>query len=66
MSQRLAMTANGLPPDAGDDVSLADFVAIVRGGWRVIALVSLAVTLVTAAAAFLITPLYRAEVLLTP
>jgi uncharacterized protein involved in exopolysaccharide biosynthesis len=54
------------PAGAGDDVSLADFVAIVRGGWRTIAIVAVACTVVTAAAAFLITPIYRAEVLLVP
>jgi uncharacterized protein involved in exopolysaccharide biosynthesis len=54
------------PGGAGDDVSLADFVAIVRGGWRTIAIVAVACTAVTAAAAFLITPIYRAEVLLVP
>ena len=67
MSRDFAIAAHGAPPpDSSDDVSLADFVAIVRRGWRLIAIVTVAVTAVTAVAAFLITPVYRAEVLLVP
>jgi uncharacterized protein involved in exopolysaccharide biosynthesis len=66
MSSDYSLLANGAMPPGSDDVSLADFFGIVRGGWRLIAIVTVVVTLVTAAAAFLITPIYRAEVLLVP
>ncbi len=49
-----------------DDVSLADFVAIVRQRWRLIAIIALVCTVVTTAAAFLMTPVYEAAVLLAP
>jgi uncharacterized protein involved in exopolysaccharide biosynthesis len=67
MNHVRSMAANGdLPPGSSDEVSLADFVEIVRRGWRLIAIVTVVVTVVTTAAAFLITPIYRAEVLLVP
>jgi uncharacterized protein involved in exopolysaccharide biosynthesis len=66
MNHDVPASGPGFVLASSDDVSLGDFVAIVRRGWRLIAIVTLACTVVTAIAAFLITPVYRAEVLLVP
>jgi capsular polysaccharide biosynthesis protein len=60
-----AMPAGG-PPGPEDDVSLADFVGIVRRGWRIIAVVTVACVAVTTVAVFVVTPVYEAQVLLAP
>jgi uncharacterized protein involved in exopolysaccharide biosynthesis len=49
-----------------DDVSLADFFGVLHRGWRLIAVVTFLCTAAMTLAAFLITPVYRAEVLLAP
>lgn len=53
-------------PDSDDDLSIADFVGLIRQRWRLIALVTLVCTALTTAAAFLMTPVYEAEVVLAP
>ncbi len=49
-----------------DDLSLADFVALIRRRWRLIAVVTLVCTALTTAAAFLMTPVYEAQTVLAP
>ncbi len=61
------MTRDGpMAAVSDDDVSLSDFVAIVRQRWRLIAIVTLVCTVLATAAAFLMTPVYEAAVLLAP
>jgi uncharacterized protein involved in exopolysaccharide biosynthesis len=54
------------PGQFEDDVSLADFVGIIRRQWRLFAAITVACTAIAAAAAFLMTPVYQAAVLLAP
>ncbi len=54
------------PDDNDDDVSLADFIGIIRRNWRLFAIITLACTTIATLVAFLMTPVYEAEVLLAP
>lgn len=56
----------GPQPGSDDDLSLGDFVGLVRERWRLIAVITLVCTVLTTAAAFLMTPVYEAEVVLAP
>lgn len=67
MSARQLETVSMRPqPGSDDDLSLADFVSLVRERWRLIAAITLACTVLTTAAAFLMTPVYEAQVILAP
>lgn len=60
------------PPQAApagfrnDDVRLADLLAVLRREWRIVAAVTGFTTTAAIIAAFLMTPIYRAETLLSP
>lgn len=53
-------------PGSDDDLSLGDFVGLIRRRWKLIAVITLVCTVLTAAAAFLMTPIYEAQVVLAP
>jgi uncharacterized protein involved in exopolysaccharide biosynthesis len=53
-------------PESDDDLSIADFVGLIRQRWRLIAVITVVCTALTAAAAFLMTPVYEARVVLAP
>jgi uncharacterized protein involved in exopolysaccharide biosynthesis len=57
----------GPPASEGfDEVSLADLLQVLRRSYKAIAAIALACGLLAAAAAFLMTPIYRSQVLLAP
>src|ERR1700741_1694757 len=49
-----------------DELALADFLGVLQRGWKLIAIMAVVCTSAAALAAFLMTPVYRAEVLLAP
>lgn len=55
-----------LPYEYDDDVSLPDFVGILYRGWRLIAVITFLSVAAMALAAYLMTPIYQARVLLAP